>query len=57
MSVLINEITSVICLGITGSQGTFHTEHKTVHRAKLVGSLGGHLAQFWRNLSGGKGKI
>jgi succinyl-CoA synthetase alpha subunit len=39
MSVLVNEITSVICLGITGSQGASHTEQKTVHRAKLVGSV------------------
>jgi hypothetical protein len=41
MSVLVNEITSVICLGIAGSQSTFHTEHKIVLRSKLVGSVTG----------------
>jgi len=39
MSILVNETTRVICQGITGSQGTFHTEQAIAYGTKMVGGV------------------
>ncbi|MFZ5721516.1 MAG: succinate--CoA ligase subunit alpha [Pseudomonadota bacterium] len=39
MSILINKNTRVICQGITGSQGTFHTEQAIAYGTKMVGGV------------------
>ncbi|PRX33751.1 succinyl-CoA synthetase alpha subunit [Meinhardsimonia xiamenensis] len=39
MSILVDENTKVICQGITGSQGTFHTEQAIAYGTKMVGGV------------------
>lgn len=39
MSILINAKTKVICQGLTGQQGTFHTEQAMAYGTKMVGGV------------------
>src|SRR5919106_2046008 len=39
MSILIDKNTRVICQGIAGSQGTFHTEQAIAYGTKMVGGV------------------
>jgi succinyl-CoA synthetase alpha subunit len=39
MSILINKTTRVICQGITGAQGTFHSEQAIAYGTKMVGGV------------------
>jgi succinyl-CoA synthetase alpha subunit len=39
MSILVNKNTKVICQGITGAQGTFHTHQAIAYGTKMVGGV------------------
>jgi succinyl-CoA synthetase alpha subunit len=39
MSVLVNKNTRVICQGITGAQGSFHTEQAIAYGTRMVGGV------------------
>jgi succinyl-CoA synthetase alpha subunit len=39
MSILVNAGTKVICQGITGAQGTFHTEQAIAYKTRMVGGV------------------
>ena len=39
MSILVNSHTRVICQGLTGSQGTFHSEQAIAYGTKMVGGV------------------
>jgi succinyl-CoA synthetase alpha subunit len=39
MSILVDENTKVICQGLTGSQGTFHTEQAIAYGTQMVGGV------------------
>ena len=48
MSVLVNSQTRVICQGLTGSQGSFHSEQAIAYGTTMVG---GDAGQRWTNPS------
>jgi succinyl-CoA synthetase alpha subunit len=39
MSILVNKTTKVICQGITGAQGTFHTQQAIAYGSRMVGGV------------------
>ena len=39
MSILVNKNTKVICQGITGNNGTFHTEQAIAYGTQMVGGV------------------
>lgn len=57
MSILVNKNTKVICQGLTGSQGTFHTEQAIAYGTKMVGGVTpGKGGQTWKGSGAAEGK-
>jgi len=53
MSVLVSKNTKVICQGLTGSQGTFHTEQAIAYGTRMVGGVTpGKGGQAWTGKAG-----
>jgi succinyl-CoA synthetase alpha subunit len=56
MSILIDKNTNVICQGLTGSQGTFHTEQAIAYGTKMTGGVTpGKGGQNWKGGDAAKG--
>ncbi|MBY0420736.1 MAG: succinate--CoA ligase subunit alpha [Parvularculaceae bacterium] len=56
MSILVDKNTKVICQGLTGSQGTFHTEHAIAYGTKMVGGVTpGKGGMVWKAGEAAKG--
>ena len=56
MSILIDKNTKVICQGLTGSQGTFHTEQAIAYGTAMVGGVTpGKGGQTWEGGGDAKG--
>ena len=56
MSILVDKNTKVICQGLTGSQGTFHTEQALAYGTKMVGGVTpGKGGQAWKAGEAAKG--
>ena len=50
MAILVDANTKVICQGITGSQGSFHTTQAIAYGTKMVGGVTpGKGGQIWEN--------
>ena len=56
MSILIDKSTRVICQGLTGSQGTFHTEQAIAYGTRMVGGVTpGKGGSTWKGGEAAKG--
>ena len=56
MSILIDKNTNVICQGLTGSQGTFHTEQAIAYGTRMTaGVTPGKGGQKWKGGEAAKG--
>jgi succinyl-CoA synthetase alpha subunit len=56
MSILVDKNTKVICQGLTGSQGTFHTEQAIAYGTKMVGGVTpGKGGAVWKGGEAAKG--
>ena len=56
MSILIDKNTRVICQGLTGSQGTFHTEQAIAYGTRMVGGVTpGKGGSVWKGGEAAKG--
>jgi succinyl-CoA synthetase alpha subunit len=51
MSILVDKNTKVICQGITGKTGTFHTEQALAYGTKMVGGVTPRQGRHWTGTS------
>lgn len=57
MSILVNKKTKVICQGLTGATGTFHTEQAIAYGTQMVGGVvPGKGGQVWQGSGPANGK-